>query len=72
VRKVAAGLVLVWLIAGVAFELASYLPVDPEWALFPTITLFGTSFLVGAAGAFFMSPERAQLPKYPRSARLPG
>lgn len=63
--KVAAGLVLVWLIAGVAFELASYLPVDPEWALFPTITLFGTSFLVGASGAFFMAPELVRIRQWP-------
>jgi len=32
-RKVAGLLVLAWLIAGLAIELASYLPFDPEWTL---------------------------------------
>ena len=68
-RKVATGLVLVWVLAGIAIEVGSYLPIDPEWALLPTFTLFGTSFVVGAAGAFFMAPELARIRTWP--TRLP-
>jgi prepilin signal peptidase PulO-like enzyme (type II secretory pathway) len=52
-RKVAAGLTLVWLLTGVGIEIASYLPFDPEWTDLATFALFGTSFLIGALGAFF-------------------
>lgn len=64
-RKVAAGLVLIWVLAGIAIEVGSYLPIDPEWTLPSTFTLFGTSFLVGAVGAFFMAPELVRIQTWP-------
>jgi hypothetical protein len=69
-RTVAAGLTLVWLLTGVAIELASYLPFDPEWTDLATFALFGTSFLVGALGAFFMAPELVRLRKWPTQLRM--
>ena len=68
-RKVATGLVLVCVLVGIAIEVGSYLPIDPEWTLLPTFTLFGASFLVGAAGAFFMAPELVRIRTWP--TRLP-
>ena len=69
-RKVAAGLVLVWLLAGVAIELGSYLPIDPEWTLLSTATLFGTTFLVGSLGAFFMAPELVRIREWPTQLQV--
>lgn len=64
-RKVAAGLVLVWLLAGIAIEIASYLPFDPEWTVLATPALFASTFLVGALGAFFMAPELVRVRSWP-------
>ena len=68
-RKIAAGVVLVWWVAGLAIEIASYLPFDPEWTDLATFTLFGTSFLVGALGAFFMAPELVRIENWPTQLR---
>jgi hypothetical protein len=46
-------------------EVGSYLPVDAGWSLLPTAALFGSSFLVTAAGAFFMAPELTVVRKWP-------
>ncbi len=54
-RNVAAGLGLAWVFAGIAIQLVTYVPIDPEWTLLATFALFGTSFLVGAFGAFYMA-----------------
>jgi hypothetical protein len=64
-RKVVAGLVLVWLLVGLGIEVASYLPLDPEWTLQATFAFFGTTFLVGALGAFFMAPELIRIRRWP-------
>lgn len=64
-RNVAVGLVLVWALAGIAIELGTYLPVDPEWALLPTFALFGTSLLVGALGAFVTAREMVRIREWP-------
>jgi hypothetical protein len=68
-RKVAALVVLVWLIAGLVIELASYLPFDPEWTLLATPALFATTFVVGAFGAYFMAPELVRIPRWPAQLR---
>jgi hypothetical protein len=64
-RKVGAGLALIWLLVGVGIEVATYLPFDPEWALLATAGFFGTTFLVGAVGAFFMAPRLARIRSWP-------
>src|SRR5438309_1312569 len=66
----AAGLVLTWVLAGIAIELGSYLPIDPEWTLLTTFALFGTSFLVGACGAFFMAAELVRIRKWPAQLQM--
>jgi hypothetical protein len=70
VRRVAAALVLVWLIAGLAVEFASYLPFDPEWTLLTAAALFATTFVVGAFGAYFMAPELVRIGSWPPQVRL--
>lgn len=64
-RKVAAVLVLVWLFAALAIEIASYLPFDPEWTVLATPAIFGSTFLIGALGAFFMAPELVRIRSWP-------
>ena len=64
-RNAAAALVLVWVLAGITIEVVSYLPIDPEWTLLTTFALFGTSFLVGALGAFFMARELVRIREWP-------
>ena len=68
-RRVAAGLVLLWLLAGIAIEFASYLPFDPEWTLLATAALFATTFLVGAFGAYVMAPELVRIRTWPPRVR---
>lgn len=67
-RKVAAGLALIWVLVGSAIEFSTYLPTDPEWTLLPTFALFGTSFLVGALGAFYMAPELTRIREWPTTS----
>jgi hypothetical protein len=69
-RSVAAGLALAWLLAVIAIELGSYLPIDPEWTLLPTFALFGTSFLIGSFGAFFMASELVRIREWPAQLRV--
>ena len=69
-RNAAAGLVLVWVLAGITIEVGSYLPIDPEWTLLTTFALFGTSFLVGALGAFFMAHELVRIREWPTQLRV--
>ena len=69
-RSVAAGLALAWLLAGIAIELGSYLPIDPEWTLLTTFALFGTTFLVGSFGAFFMASELVRIREWPAQLRV--
>ncbi len=69
-RNAAAGLVLVWVLAGITIEVGSYLPIDPEWTLLTTFALFGTSFLVGALGAFFMARELVRIREWPSQLRV--
>ncbi len=64
-RRVAAGLVLAWLVAALAIEVASYLPFDPEWTVLATPAIFASTFLVGALGAFFMAPELVRIRSWP-------
>ena len=66
-RRAAAVLGVVWILAAAAIQVGSYLPVDPEWSLLTTAALFGSSFLVGAVGAFFMAPELTAIRKWPVS-----
>jgi len=66
-RHAAAILAVVWIVVAVAIQVASYLPIDPEWSLLPTAALFGSSFLVGAVGAFFMAPELTAIRRWPVS-----
>lgn len=68
-RHLAAGLAVAWLVGAAVIELGSYLPLDAEWSLLPTAALFGSSFLIGAIGVFFMAPELAVIRKWPASAR---
>ena len=68
-RRIAAGLVLVWLLAGIAIEVATYLPFDPEWTLLATAAFFASTFLVGAFGAYFMAPELARIGNWPPPLR---
>ena len=68
--KAAAGLALLWLLIGLGIELASYLPFDPEWTLLATFFFFGTSFLVGAVGAYFMAPALVRFRAWPKQLRL--
>lgn len=56
-----------WLGAAAVIEIASYLPLDPEWSLLPTAGLFGSSFVIGAIGAFFMAPELIAIRRWPAS-----
>jgi hypothetical protein len=64
-RKLAAGLVLVCLLAAIAVEVASYLPFDPEWTVLAAPAVFASTFLVGALGAFFMAPELVRIRNWP-------
>src|ERR1700674_3530740 len=66
-RRAAAVLAVVWILAAAAIEVGSYLPVDPEWSLLTTATLFGSSFLIAAVGAFFMAPELTAMRRWPVS-----
>jgi hypothetical protein len=66
-RHTAAVLAVVSIAAAAAIQVGSYLPFDPEWSLLPTVTLFGTSFFVAAAGAFFMAPELTVIRRWPVS-----
>lgn len=68
-RHMAAFLAVVWIGAALVIEVGSYLPVDSEWSLLTTAALFGTSFLIGAVGAFFMAPELAAIRKWPAATR---
>ena len=69
VSKAVAGVVLAWVIAGLVLEIASYLPFDPEWTLLATFALFGTTFFVGALGAFFMAPALTRFREWPAPVR---
>jgi hypothetical protein len=66
-RHAAAILAVVWMVAAVTIQVASYLPFDPEWSLLPTAALFGSSFLVAAVGAFSMAPQLAEIRRWPTS-----
>ena len=66
-RSAAAALAVVWILAAAAIQVGSYLPVDPEWSLLTTAALFGSSFLVGAVGVFFMAPELTAIRNWPVS-----
>lgn len=66
-RHLSAALAVVWFVAAAAIEVGSYLPVDPEWSLLTTAALFGSSFLIGAVGAFFMAPELTAMRRWPVS-----